>query len=91
MSGGGPEAPAPHWSIGTIVMMVAGVLLLLPGLCTIVFAALLVADKPSAPFSDPYVQVFVPFMVVCLLVALAGVLLIRAARRRRRRGQGGPA
>ena len=79
-------APTARTSIGTIVMMVAGALLLLPGLCTIVVVAMLAVDKPDNPFSDPYVRFFIPFMVLCLLLSLGGILLIVAARRRRQRG-----
>jgi hypothetical protein len=74
--------PTRRRSIGAMVMMVVGGLLLLPVLCTIVFTAMLISDKPTA-LSDPYVQVFVPFMAVCVLVSAGGILLIRAGRRRR--------
>jgi len=88
MSGGAPPTPAARMSIGAIAMMIVGALLLLPGLCTIVFAVLLVKDNPAGAFADPYVRFFIPFMLLCLLVSVGGILLIVAARRRRRGGDG---
>jgi uncharacterized membrane protein YjjB (DUF3815 family) len=55
-------------------MVIAGIILLLPGLCALIFAGAALAER-SFP-SD-----FVSFIVVGLLVGFAGVMLIRAAIR----------
>ncbi|WP_245448103.1 hypothetical protein [Bradyrhizobium nitroreducens] len=54
-------------------MVMFGVILLLPGICALIF----VAD--SSPHLD---NRFIPILALTLLVAFAGVMLIRAARKR---------
>lgn len=82
----GPMSPPPaRMSIGTMVLMGAGIMLLFPGACSLFFLVAFIAEKPSSPFSDPYAQIFLPVMFVCLLVSAGGVWMIVAARRRRRR------
>jgi H+/Cl- antiporter ClcA len=55
-------------------MVIVGVIMLLPGLCALIFASAALTER-SFP-SD-----FVPFIVVGLLVGFVGVMLIRAAFR----------
>jgi uncharacterized membrane protein YjjB (DUF3815 family) len=55
-------------------MVIAGIILLLPGLCALLFAGVALTER-SFP-SD-----FTSFIVVGLLVGFAGVMLIRAAIR----------
>ncbi|SFN56739.1 hypothetical protein SAMN05216573_115143 [Bradyrhizobium sp. Rc3b] len=54
-------------------MVMFGVILLLPGICALIF----IADS-----SIPLDIRFVPVLVLTLLVAFAGVMLIRAARKK---------
>jgi len=54
-------------------MVMFGVILLLPGICALIF----VVDSPS--YLDSRV---IPILVLALLAAFAGVMLIRAARKR---------
>ncbi len=56
-------------------MVMCGVILLLPGICALIFAF----DQPQSSHFDTR---FIPVLVLALLVAFAGVLLIRAARKR---------
>jgi len=54
-------------------MVMFGVILLLPGICALIF----VVDSPSHLDSR-----VIPILVLALLAAFAGVMLIRAARKR---------
>jgi hypothetical protein len=78
-----PESPAPsprppprepRSGCATALMVIFGVILLLPGLCALIFAGAALTER-SFP-SD-----FLSFIVIGLLVGFAGVMLIRAAIR----------
>ena len=56
-------------------MVMFGVILLLPGICALILAF----DQTQSSHFDPR---FIPFLALALLVAFAGVMLIRAARKR---------
>jgi hypothetical protein len=59
-------------------MVIVGVVLLLPGLCALVFGA-------GSLFSSSYDSGFTLFILFGLLVGFAGVMTIRAALRGQRR------
>jgi len=59
-------------------MVVVGVVLLLPGLCALVFGA-------GSLFSSSYDSGFTLFILFGLLVGFGGVMMIRAAPRGQRR------
>jgi hypothetical protein len=73
-----PATPPPRNGCLTAVMMIIGLILLLPGLCALVFAV----GSVTAPHFD---SGFTPFIVVGLLVGFGGVMLIRSAIRGPRR------
>ena len=56
-------------------MVMFGVILLLPGICALIFAF----DQTQSSHFDTR---FIPILALALLVAFAGVMLIRAARKR---------
>ena len=62
----------------TAFMVIAGVVLLLPGLCALVFGA-------GSLFSSSYDSGFTLFILFGLLVGFGGVMMIRAALRGQRR------
>lgn len=74
MSDTPPPAPQRSGCI-TALMVMFGVILLLPGICALIFAA----DSIQSSHLDTR---FIPVLVLALLVAFAGVMLIRAARKR---------
>jgi hypothetical protein len=71
-----PPAPPPEPRNGclTAFMVIAGIIMLLPGLCALIFGA-------GALFSSHPDSGFAPFVLVGLLVGFGGVMLIRAAIR----------
>lgn len=80
-----PDGPSGGLSIGQMLLMGLGALLLLPGACSLFFIATLISEKPSSPFHDPYVQVFIPLWIVCLVASAGGIAIIVAVRRAARR------
>jgi hypothetical protein len=67
-----PPPPEPRSGCATAFMVVFGVILLLPGLCAVIIAA---GSIQSSSFDVS----FLPYLLLGLLVAFAGVMLIRAA------------
>ena len=59
-------------------MVIVGVVLLLPGLCALVFGA-------GSLFSSSYDSGFTLFILLGLMVGFGGVMMIRAALRGQRR------
>jgi len=73
-----PPPPPPRSGLLTAFMVLAGVILLMPGLCALGFGA-------SGLFSsEHYESGLTPFILVGLLVGFGGIMLIRAAIRGRR-------
>ena len=71
-----PPAPPPPKRDGcaTAFMVLVGVILLLPGLCAIIFGV----GNLTSSHADPMITMLV---LVGLLIGVGGVLLIRAAIR----------
>jgi len=76
------EPPRRAMTVGQIVLLVVGILLLLPGACSLFFMISLIAEKPSSPFSDPYVEIFYGFWFVSFIISAIGIALIVAARKK---------
>ena len=76
-----PELPPPlrHYSAGQIVLIVIGIILMLPGACSLVFMTQMAGE---VRWSDPYVQIIIALWAVCFAVSAIGVVLIVVARRR---------
>jgi hypothetical protein len=69
----------------TALMFVFGVILVLPGICSLIFVASLAADS-STQWHHPVVGFLVPLWGLTVLVAVGGIFLIGAAMRRRPAG-----
>jgi hypothetical protein len=70
--------PRPRSGLLTAFIVLAGIILLMPGLCALGFGA-------SGLFSsEHYESGLTPFILVGLLVGFGGIMLIRAAIRGRR-------
>jgi hypothetical protein len=75
-----PPLPAASSALSgclTALMVLVGIVLLLPGLCAVIFGGMALTQ----PHFDPGLM---PFVIVGLLVGFGGVMLIRAAIRGRR-------
>lgn len=75
--------PAPKFSGGQIAMIVVGLILLLPGVCSLVFV---VGMASEIRLSDPIAQAIMVLWAICFAVSAIGILLIVLARKRRARG-----
>jgi len=69
-----PPPPQPRNGCLTAFMVLAGIVLLLPGLCAVVFGVASIYDPRNGAG-------FMPFVLIGLLVGFGGVMLIRAAIR----------
>lgn len=78
---GQPNPPAFNRSTATTVLMiVAGVVMLLPGLCTVIFGFILFDIDGLRGFAEPVVWLIV---IPCFAISGIGVyLLVRALRKR---------
>jgi len=76
-----PELPPPlrHYSGGQIALIVIGIILILPGACSLVFMSQMAGE---VRWSDPYAQLFITLWAICFAVSAIGVVLIVVARRR---------
>ena len=73
-----PVPPVPRHGCLTALMAIVGVVLLLPGLCAVVFGV-------GSLSTSQYDSGLTPFIVVGLLVGFGGIMLIRSAMRGRQR------
>jgi hypothetical protein len=79
-----PIPPVRKFAGGQIAMIVIGVILLLPGLCSLFFVVTLVPDFNAKALSDPISQMIFTLWGICFAVSALGVWLIVAARKRAR-------
>lgn len=77
---GAPLNRARHWfeSLSPTLLLIVGLVMLLPGGCTVVFGAIGLAD----PYS---VGLAVWFIAMGIVPALAGIYLLKAAHKRWRK------
>jgi len=69
----------PNGGCATVLMLLAGIIMLLPGLCSLAF---IVTDSGGNLTRDSSI---VALWIICLAISAAGIFLIRAAVRRRPR------
>ena len=85
-----PGAPSPqqpidrHYSAGLITLIVIGCILLLPGLCSILFILGMAPELNSKSFGDPIAQMIFALWGICFVASAIGIALIVVARRRAR-------
>jgi hypothetical protein len=79
--GNPPPSPTLRHTGGEIAMILIGVVLLLPGLCSLFFAIGAIPDWRS---SDPILQALLGLWVLCFIVSGIGIALIWLARRNAR-------
>jgi hypothetical protein len=78
-----PPGPSPtlQHTGGEIAMILIGVVLLLPGLCSLLFA---LGSMPDWRSTDPILQALMALWALCFAVSGAGIALIWLARRKAR-------
>jgi hypothetical protein len=75
-----PATPRRTRSVALrILLIVCGIVLLFPGLCSLFFMAVFFGDDPASLFSEPG---WVVLWVSCLAISVGGILLIWDALRR---------
>jgi hypothetical protein len=77
--------PAPKYSGGQIAMIVIGIILLLPGLCSLLFALGMAPEMNKSTLNDPIAQAIFTLWAICFAGSALGVVLIVMARKRARR------
>jgi hypothetical protein len=76
-----PPSTPPRYTGGQIAMLVIGIILLLPGVCSLLFMIGMASDVARG---DPYVGAVVGLWIICFLISAAGIALIYVARKRAR-------
>ena len=74
-----PPGARPHPAVA-ILVTICGVILLLPGLCSLVFIGALVSDDPKGLFDDAGLLLL---WGVCLAISFGGIMMIWRVWRRR--------
>jgi len=72
-----PQTP-PRYSGWQIAMLGIGAILVLPGVCSLLF---MIGMASEVARGDPYVGAIVGLWIVCFAISAIGVALIYAARR----------
>jgi hypothetical protein len=85
-----PGASESRATLKTKLLLLIGMLLLLPGLCALLFAGTMFLSGPGLFIrdiqrGDPILGMVMMFWGMCLLVSLGGFFLVRHARSRTRR------
>jgi hypothetical protein len=78
MNGIGNAPQPPRYTGGQIVMTVIGVILLLPGLCSLLFMLTMISELS---FNDPIGGTIVTVWIVCFAFSAVGIALIYVARK----------
>jgi len=68
----------PHYTGGQIALIAIGVLLLLPGVCSLF---VMISMVPWS-VSDPFFSLIATVWIICLLISAGGAWMIYAARKR---------
>ena len=82
-----PPLTPPRYTGGQIAMLVIGTILLLPGVCSLLFMIGMASDVARG---DPYVGAVVGLWIICFLISAGGVALIYLARKNVRAAAGAP-
>jgi hypothetical protein len=78
-----PPPMPPRYTGGQIAMVVIGVILLLPGLCSLGF---LIVMMPDLLRGNTIAKAIAPLWIICFLVSAGGIALIYLARKAARAG-----
>ena len=73
-----PQPVQPRYTGWQIAMLVIGIILLLPGVCSLLFMIGLASEVARG---DPYVGAVVGLWIICFFISAAGIALIYLARK----------
>jgi ABC-type transport system involved in multi-copper enzyme maturation permease subunit len=73
-----PPQPGPHYTGGQIALLGLGILLLLPGVCSLFFMIGMISEWNTR---DPILQAIASVWVLCFFIAAVGIGLIYIARK----------
>jgi hypothetical protein len=87
MADTGPPEGRTRSPVLTVLMVILGVILLLPGVCVVITALVtvptLLKSMVTYPPSDPYfwqiIALWAVFWLICLLISYSGIRLIQRA------------
>jgi predicted membrane protein len=83
-----PGAPGSRSTVAIKLALVVGILLLLPGMCSVFFAGAMFLSDPGEFIKqlgrDPILQSIMVLWAACLLVSVGGFILVRHAWKRMR-------
>jgi hypothetical protein len=80
-----PPLPKRHFSGGQIALIIIGIILLFPGLCSLGFIAGMRPELNAKSFNDPISQMILTLWGICFAVSALGILMIVVANRRARK------
>jgi hypothetical protein len=78
MNGSGNAPRPPRYTGGQILMTVIGVILLLPGLCSLLFMLTMMSELS---FKEAMGGTIVTVWIVCFAISAVGIALVYAARK----------
>ena len=82
-----PQPVHPRYTGGQIAMLVIGTILVLPGVCSLLF---MIGMASELARGDPYVGAFAGVWIICFFISAGGIALIYVARKDARAAAGRP-
>ena len=73
-----PQPVHPRYTGGQIAMLVIGTILVLPGVCSLLF---MIGMASELARGDPYVGAFAGVWIICFFISAGGAALIYVARK----------
>ena len=82
-----PQPVRPRYTGGQIAMLVIGTILVLPGVCSLLF---MIGMASELARGDPYVGAFAGVWIICFFISAGGAALIYVARKDARAAASAP-
>jgi hypothetical protein len=79
-----PPPPAPNYTGGQVALTIFGVILLLPGACSLFFALAGLADFLQKGYADSILVSLAGLWAICFAISAVGIIMIVMARKRAR-------
>jgi hypothetical protein len=69
--------------IGSVIMIVIGIILLLPGVCSLGFSGLAIYGVATQSGGTSFLNTVIPFSIIGFAISAGGIVLIRQAWKKR--------